>query len=115
MSQKKYLNWEEVDSVWEETNYLWEDVAILIELEETVRRGGGDYAAYVKGNPWQQVRQDLGEEKLKRVIKLYCNYKGIEYDKSIEINEDKFKVTASEFEQFIKTSIRESISIKVNF
>ena len=115
MSQKRYLKWEEVDSVWEETNYLWEDVAILIELEETVRRGGGDYAAYVKGNPWQQVRQDLGEEKLKRVIKLYCNYKGIEYDKSIEINEDKFKVTASEFEQFIKTSIRESISIKVNF
>ena len=115
MSQKKYLKWEEVDSVWEETNYLWEDVAILIELEETVRRGGGDYAAYVKGNPWQQVRQDLGEEKLKRVIKLYCNYKGIEYDKSIEINEDKLKVTASEFEQFIKTSIRESISIKVNF
>ena len=115
MSQKKYLKWEEVDSVWEETNYLWEDVAILIELEETVRRGGGDYAAYVKGNPWQQVRQDLGEEKLKRVIKLYCNYKGIEYDKSIEINEDKVKVTASEFEQFIKTSIRESISIKVNF
>ena len=115
MSKKRYLKWEEVDSVWEETNYLWEDVAILIELEETVRRGGGDYAAYVKGNPWQQVRQDLGEEKLKRVIKLYCNYKGIEYDKSIEINEDKFKVTASEFEQFIKTSIRESISIKVNF
>ena len=115
MSQKKYLKWEEVDSVWEETNYLWEDVAILIELEETVRRGGGDYAAYVKGNPWQQVRQDLGEEKLKRVIKLYCNYKGIEYDKSIEINEDKVKVTASEFEKFVKTSIRESISIKVNF
>ena len=115
MSQKKYLKWEEVDSVWEETNYLWEDVAILIELEETVRRGGGDYAAYVKGNPWQQVRQDLGEEKLKRVIKLYCNYKGIEYDKSIEINEDKVKVTASEFEKFVRTSIRESISIKVNF
>lgn len=115
MSQKRYLKWEEVDSVWEETNYLWEDVAILIEIEQAVRQGGGDYAAYVKGNPWQQVRQDLGEEKLKRVIKLYCNYKGIEYDKSIEINENKVKVTASEFEKFIKTSIRESISIKVNF
>ena len=115
MGYKKYLNWEEVNSVWEETNYLWEDVAIFIEIEDAVRRGGGDYASYVKGNPWQQVRQDLGEEKLKRVIKLYCNYKGIEYDKSIEINEDKVKVTASEFEQFVKTSIRESISIKVNF
>ena len=115
MSKKRYLKWEEVDSVWEETNYLWEDVAILIEIEQAVRRGGGDYADYVKGNPWQQVKQDLGEEKLKRVIKLYCNYKGIEYDKSIEINEDKVKVTASEFEKFVRTSIRESISIKVNF
>lgn len=115
MKVKKYLNWEEVDSVWEETNYLWEDVAILIEIEEAVRRGGGDYAAYVEGNPWAKIRRDLGEEKTKKVIKLYCNYKGIEYDKSIEVNESKIKVTATEFEKFVKSSIRESISIKVNF
>ena len=115
MSQKRYLNWEEVNSVWEETDYLWEDVAILIEIEQAVRRGGGDYAAYVKGNPWEQVRKDLGEEKTKRVIKLYCNYKGIEYDKSLEINENKIIVSASDFELFVKDSIRESIKIKVNF
>jgi hypothetical protein len=115
MKVKKYLNWEEVNSVWKETNYLWEDVAILIEIEEVVRRGGGDYAAYVEGNPWAKIRRDLGEEKTKKVIKLYCNYKGIEYDKSIEVNEGKIKVTATEFEKFVKSSIRESISIKVNF
>ena len=115
MQQKKFLKWEELNFPWEQTNYLWEDIAILIEIEQVVRRGGGDYAAYVKGNPWEQVRKDFGEEKTKRVIKLYCNYKGIEYDKSIEINESKIKVSASEFEKFVKTSIRESISIKVNF
>ena len=114
MSQKIYLKWEEVDSVWEETNYLWEDVAILIEIEQAVRRGGGDYAAYVKGNPWEQLRKDLGEEKTKRVIKLYCKHKGVEYEESKGINES-IKVSASEFEVFIKDSIRESISIKVNF
>lgn len=113
--QKKYLKWEEINSLWEQTNYLWEDIAILIEIEQEVQKGGGDYAAYVKGNPWQQVSKDLGENKVKRVIKLYCNYKGIKYDRSIEVNESKIKVSASDFEKFIKTSIRESISIKVNF
>jgi hypothetical protein len=114
MQEKKYLKWEEVDSIWDDTNYLWEDVAIFIEISDLVNRGGGDYAAYVKGNPWEQLRKDLGEEKTKRVIKLYCKHKDVEYEESKGINES-IKVTASEFEIFVKNSIRESISIKVNF
>jgi len=113
MLQKKYLNWEEVNSIWDDTNYLWEDVAIFIEIDN-LARGGGGYAEYVKGNPWQQLRKDLGDEKTKKVIKLYCKYKGVEYEESKGINES-IKVSASEFEVFIKDSIRESISIKVNF
>ena len=114
MQQKKYLKWEEVNSFWEQTNYSWEDVAIFIEINDLVNRGGGGYAEYVKGNPWQQLRKDLGDEKTKKVIKLYCKYKGVEYEESKGINEN-IKVSASEFEVFIKDSIRESISIKVNF
>jgi len=114
MTEKKYLKWEEVDSIWDDTNYLWEDVAIFIEINDLVNRGGGDYAAYVEGNPWNKLRKDLGEEKTKRVIKLYCKHKGVEYEESKGINEN-IKVTASEFEIFVKNSIRESISIKVNF
>ena len=113
MQEKKYLKWEEVDSIWDDTNYLWEDVAIFIEINNLVH-GGGGYADYVKGNPWQQLRKDLGEEKTKRVIKLYCKYKGIEYEESKGINEN-IKVSVSEFEVFVKDSIRENISIKVNF
>ena len=114
MLQKKYLNWEEVNSIWDDTNYLWEDVAIFIEINDLVNRGGGDYAAYVEGNPWNKLRKDLGDEKTKKVIKLYCKYKGVEYEESKGINES-IKVSASEFEIFVKNSIRESISIKVNF
>ena len=114
MLQKKYLKWEEVNTLWEQTNYLWEDVSILIEVDDLVRGGGGGYADYIKGNPWQQLRKDLGEEKTKKVIKLYCKHKGVEYEESKNINES-IKISVSEFETFIKTSIRESISIKVNF
>ena len=46
---------------------------------------------------------------IKKSILLFILLGGIATPKS------KVKVTASEFEQFIKTSIRESISIKVNF
>jgi hypothetical protein len=114
MQEKKYLKWEEVDSIWDDTNYLWEDVAILIEVNNLVNHGGGGYAEYVKGNPWEKLRKDLGEEKTKRVIKLYLKHKGVEYEESKGINEN-IKVTASEFEIFVTNSIRESISIKVNF
>jgi hypothetical protein len=113
MQQKKYLKWEEVNSFWEQTNYSWEDVAILIEVNNIIH-GGGGYAEYVKGNPWEKLRKDLGEEKTKRVIKLYCKHKGVEYEESKGINES-IKVTASDFEIFVTNSIRESISIKVNF
>lgn len=114
MLQKKYLKWEEVNSLWEDTNYLWEDVAIFIEINDLVNQGGGDYATYVEGNPWNKLRKDLGEEKTKRVIKLYCKHKGVEYEEEKGINES-IKVTASDFEIFVKDSIREGISIKVNF
>ena len=114
MLQKKYLKWEEIDSLWEETNYLWEDIAIFIEIEQAVLKGGGDYATYVEGNPWNKLKKDFGEEKTKKVIKLYCKYKDIEYEESKNINES-IKITATEFEKFIKDSIRESISIKINF
>lgn len=111
---KKYLKWEEVDSLWNNTNYLWEDVAILIEIDNIVRRGG-DYASYVKGNPWNKLSQDITEDKLKRVIKIFCEYKGIEYTDERVYNRDEINVSAEEFEIFIKESIKERIKINVSF
>ena len=93
MTEKKYLKWEEVDSIWDDTNYLWEDVAIFIEINDLVNRGGGDYAAYVEGNPWNKLRKDLGEEKTKRVIKLYwnlfCQIKSFPYTPTYATNQCK--------------------------
>ena len=114
MTEKRYLKWEELDNVtWDNMEYLWEDVAILIEVQNLIKGGGGGYGEYVKGNPWKQLNKDIGKEKTKRIIRLYCKYKNIEYDESVEVN-DNINVTASDFEIFINESIREKISIKVN-
>lgn len=102
---KKCIKWEE-GGVWNNVNYLWNSYCIDIE---TAVRGGGGYAEYVKNNPWDKLRRDIGEEKTKKVIKLYCKVNNIEYEKVVE-NVKDIKVTANEFENFVK----DGISVKVN-
>ena len=102
-----YLKWEEVNFLWENVDMVWESV--LVEVDQAVRRGGGGYSAYVEGNPWAKLKKDIGEEKTKKVIKLYCKINGIDYEEIAEKNEN-LKVTASQFETFVK----EGISIKVD-
>lgn len=109
MLQKKYLNWNEVDSTWLETSSQWEDVSLLIEVNNIVGNSGG-YSEYVKGNPWQRLNKDIGDVKTKKLIKIYCKYKNIEYQESKPINES-IKVNASEFEIFIKNSISIKVSL----
>lgn len=113
MKQKKYLTWEDVDITWDELNMLWEDVSILIEVNDLINRGGG-YGDYVKNNPWGRLREDIGEEKTKRVIKLYCSYKNIEFNEERVLNED-IKVNAKDFKKFIDNSIENSIRINISF
>lgn len=110
---KRYLKWEDVDFTWDDLNMIWDDVAILTELDNTIRNSGG-YSSYYNNNPWKQVNKDLGVLKTKRIIKLYCEYKGIEYSDSIIVNEDII-VKADEFELFVTNSIRDNIKIKVDF
>lgn len=103
---KKYLKWEEVTLKWENVNLLWEEVFILLELEGIIKKGGG-YGAkeYEDGNPWKQLRKEIGEEKTKKTIKLYCKVNGKEYDESRDIEDERIKVTVNEFERFVKMGI----------
>ncbi len=107
---KKYLKWEEMSISWESVDLLWEEVFILLEVEGIIKGGGGyGYKEYVDGNPWSQLKKEIGEEKTKKVIKLYCKVNGLEYDETREIEDDEIKVNVNDFERFIK----EGISIKV--
>ena len=87
-----------------------EEVFILLEVENLIKGGGGyGYKEYLDGNPWKQLKKEIGEEKTKKVIKLYSKVNGVEYDETREIEDEQIRVSVNDFERFVK----ESISIKV--
>jgi hypothetical protein len=102
LSGKKYLKWEEVNLKWEDVELTWDEVFILLEI---IKRGGGSSGYpykgdYEKNNPWKRIKEDLGEENTKKVIKLYCRIRGVDYE---EIKEpfDDVTVTINEFNRFV--------------
>lgn len=111
-AKKKYLKWEEVTIKWEDVHLTWDEVFILLEVEQLIRKGGGGYGykEYVDGNPWKQVSKELGEEKAKTLVKVYCRVKGIEYEES-RMPTESVKVSINEFERFVK----EAVSVKIGF
>jgi hypothetical protein len=78
---KIYLNWEDVNFVWGDINMPWDEV--IKEVAEVIRKHGG-MSAYVNGNPWDIIKKELGEEKTKKFIKIFCKINGLEYEKTIE-------------------------------
>lgn len=122
--------WNDLQLHWNDVHYLWEDVCLCIEVEKEIKRTGGGYGDYFRGNPWDKFNTTIGKEKTDRIIKLYINYKNKEYYKSrtvfttidkINISNVKFynlrdiKVTASDIEIFMKDVIKDAISIKISF
>lgn len=109
---KKWLKWEEITINWEKVDLTWDEVFILLEVEQLIRKGGGGsgYKEYVDGNPWKQVSKELGEDKAKTLVKVYCRIKGIDYEES-RVPVDSIKVSINEFERFVK----EAVSVKIGF
>jgi hypothetical protein len=90
---------------------LWEEVAIIKEVGELIRRGGGA-GAYVKGNPWEKTREQLGEEKTKKFIRIVCNVNGLDYEDVIDPN-PKIKVTATHIEKVFTEAVK--VGVKIDF
>ncbi len=111
---KKYLKWGELTINWEEVDLTWEEVFILLEVEKVIRGGGGfGQKEYEDGNPWKQLTKEIGEEKTKKVIKLYCRINGVDYHEQAVVNES-IKVAAYDFELFVRETIDKKISVKIN-
>jgi hypothetical protein len=111
MQQKVFLEWENVFTNWEDLDQVWEDVHILIEVAESIKRGGG-LSSYVKGNPWDKTRKELGEEKTKKFIKIVCKVNGLEFEDVIDPN-PKIQVTVEHLEKTFAESIK--IGVKIDF
>lgn len=97
-SGKKYLKWEELTLKWHDVDLTWDEVFVVIEFIR--HRGSGGYSGdYERGNPWRQVAQNMGEEKTKKIIKLYCRVQGVDYDYIREPIED-VRITINELNRF---------------
>jgi len=111
---KKWLKWQELSINWQDLDLHWDEIFILLEVEKIIRGGGGyGYKEYVDGNPWKQLHKDIGEEKTKKVIKLYCKVNNIETEQYSYTNE-KIKVAAYDFELFVREVITKNITVKIN-
>ncbi len=110
---KRYLKWNEVDKPFKDVDQIWEDVSILIDIDNRAK-GSGGYSGYLQHNPWKRIHEDFGDENLKKVVKLYFEYKGYEYNKEIE-KKELIKITASEFETFINDKLNNNIKVNVSF
>lgn len=111
MSTKVYLKWEEVDMAWSEVDMLWEEVYILVEVGGLIKRGGG-ISSYVKGNPWDITKRELGEEKTKKFIKLFCRVNDLDYSEVVEPN-SKIKVTVEQMEKVFNEAVK--VGVKFDF
>lgn len=101
----EYLKWENLDMLWNAVDMNWESV--LIEVANVIKRGGGANA-YIKGNPWEKTKQEIGEEKTKKFIKIFCKVNNLEYEKVVEPNSE-IKVTVEQIEKVFNEA---KVSIK---
>jgi hypothetical protein len=112
MAKKVFLEWENVNFTWDNLDMLWEDVSILIEVAEAIKRGGGGLSEYVRNNPWDVTKRQIGEEKTKKFIKIFCRVNDLDFEEVTEPN-SKVKVTVEQMEKTFNESLK--IGVKIDF
>lgn len=104
MSNIYYLDWQEVNINWEELDLDWEDVYLILEAKKVSGGGSGNgLKEYIKGNPWDKFRRDLGDEKTNKFIKLFCRINGMKYEEVTE-TKSKIKVKVEHFKRVFENA-----------
>ena len=105
MSVKRFLKWEEIDVRWEDLDQVWEDISVIEEFGRLVRGSGGSpgFLDYVKGNPWDKARQEIGDEKTKKFLRILCRVNGIDYEKESDSKGD-VRVTVEQLDRVFNES-----------
>lgn len=112
---KKFLDWNEVSIHWDNLDLHWEDVFILLES----KRGGSsrgvtqkeDLRRYIEGNPWRQLKQQVGDENAEKVIKVLCKINGVDYNSILE-HKDGIRVVVNDF---LRKKEDKEIKVKIKF
>jgi hypothetical protein len=97
---------------WEEVNFTWTisiSMGVSRRYLNVIRKVGGS-SAYVKGNPWDVTKRELGEEKTKRIIKLFCKVNNLDYQEVLEKRDD-IKITVEQVEKVINEAIKVGVKI----
>jgi len=103
----RYFKWEETNFTWDKLDMPWELVG---EFVEVIRKHGGS-SAYVKGNPWDVSRKELGEEKTRKIIKLFCSVNNLNYEEMVEPN-NEIKITVEQIDKVINEAVK--VGVKIN-
>jgi len=102
----EYFKWEETNFTWDKLDMSWELVGEFIEV---IRKHGGSQA-YVDGNPWDVTKRELGEEKTKKIIKLFCTVNNLDCNEILE-KRDNIKITVEQIDKVINESIKVGVKI----
>ena len=103
----RFFKWEETNFTWDKLDMPWELVG---EFVEVIRKHGGS-SAYVKGNPWDVSRKELGEEKTRKIIKLFCSVNNLNYEEMVETN-NEIKITVEQIDKVINEAVK--VGVKIN-
>jgi hypothetical protein len=102
----RYFKWEETNFTWDKLDMPWN---LVDEFVEVIRKTGGS-SAYVNGNPWDVTKRELGEEKTRKIIKLFCSVNNLNYQEILE-KRDGIKITIEQVDRVINEAIKVGVKI----
>ena len=107
---KHYIKWEDLNMTWDEINMTWDEIYLIEEVLNVLRKHGGGMSEYIDGNPWDKTKKEIGDEKTKKFIKLFCKVNNMEYEKVNESN-NKITVTIDQVEKILKKTMKVGIKL----
>ena len=108
---KVCYKWGNASVLWKGADWLWSECQLIEEILAAGREGV-DAMTLVQpwlDEPWSPHR--AGEPKKKRLIRLICKVKGIEFDEEKMMKD--FKVTAKDIKLIVKTVSGVDLDLKL--
>ena len=106
--------WGNANIPWKNANWLWSECQVVQDILtglEVGNRPGVDATTLIQPwleEPWNPYRSG---EKKKRLIKLICKVKGIEYEEEKAMKD--FKVTADDIKLVVRTVSGVDLDLKM--